>query len=522
MRLNVLVMIVVLILSASMAGVVSAQEEPDATYITVDGTIQAPSEDPIADATVVAYRDPIGDPVTIQGVTHTDNDGEFEMRLLEGEFSQIVFYQANLTIEEGELEISQTEQNPFPKDGVVDVYALKEIYPTNYGGDDFETETVPKGYNTKIKAVDQHGQPVPGASARIVSRNEYENLDPNYGYLKSISANEDGVITPEGREDPGIELYQLVTYTVTPPESDAFADATAKSGTLDVLGPQETRSIEFTTERPNAAFTTSAEPTVGGEVRFNASGSTDTNGAIASYSWDFDDDGQSDANGETATHTFQESGTHDVTLTVTDADGFSATITQQVQVEPPETTTQLAVRLSNTTGGFQNADITLDTPTTITETTSPLSPDIYAGGTGEQSVSVRIADLNNQITTDDTDPMIFLVTLQGDVDPGEVSLTVTSATADTGKSLSATAFQIAPGALFTEPVVTDAAGPPQDPDSDGLYEDVNGDGEMTFEDAVTLAFVSGNNLSNQQISALDFDENGSLDFQDAVALAFSI
>jgi len=69
----------------------------------------------------------------------------------------------------------------------------------------------------------------------------------------------------------------------------------------------------------------------GVSVSFDASGSTD-NGGIASYEWDFDGDGTTDATGQTATHAFGSAGTYDVQLTVTDGAGNSDTATRTVTV----------------------------------------------------------------------------------------------------------------------------------------------------------------------------------------------
>jgi len=76
------------------------------------------------------------------------------------------------------------------------------------------------------------------------------------------------------------------------------------------------------TSHPFACFT--ATPTVGAEplqVSFNASCSSDPDGSITSYSWDFDDG--SFGSGQTKSHTF-DAGSYFVRLTVTDNDGLTA------------------------------------------------------------------------------------------------------------------------------------------------------------------------------------------------------
>lgn len=81
---------------------------------------------------------------------------------------------------------------------------------------------------------------------------------------------------------------------------------------------------------PEAAFDAEVSDL---SVSVDASDSTD-DGSIASYAWEFGD-GDTGA-GETASHTYAEAGTYDVTLTVTDDEGEQGSVTQDVTVnEPP-------------------------------------------------------------------------------------------------------------------------------------------------------------------------------------------
>jgi outer membrane protein assembly factor BamB/PKD repeat protein len=66
-------------------------------------------------------------------------------------------------------------------------------------------------------------------------------------------------------------------------------------------------------------------------VVFNASASIDVDGVIVSYIWNFSD-GTPLASGELVTHSFAANGTYYVTLTVTDNDGLSHTMTFKVVV----------------------------------------------------------------------------------------------------------------------------------------------------------------------------------------------
>ncbi|MGI9821984.1 PKD domain-containing protein [Agromyces sp. Marseille-Q5079] len=86
---------------------------------------------------------------------------------------------------------------------------------------------------------------------------------------------------------------------------------------------------------PNVAPTASFTQTVDHlAAQFDAGGSTDSDGTITAYAWDFGD-GQT-GTGATASHTYAGPGDFDVKLTVTDDDGATATKTATVTTTIPE------------------------------------------------------------------------------------------------------------------------------------------------------------------------------------------
>ena len=80
-------------------------------------------------------------------------------------------------------------------------------------------------------------------------------------------------------------------------------------------------------EPPTASFTVETD---GLTAYFDASGSSDADGSIEGYSWDFGDGNK--ANGVTVSHTYAYSGTYTVRLTVADNEGALGTTTQSVTV----------------------------------------------------------------------------------------------------------------------------------------------------------------------------------------------
>jgi PKD repeat protein len=83
---------------------------------------------------------------------------------------------------------------------------------------------------------------------------------------------------------------------------------------------------------PTAAFTASCG---GLSCTLDATGSTDSDGSIASYAWTFGDG--TSGTGATVTHAYGAAGTYSIGLTVTDNRGGTATTTQQVTVSVPTT-----------------------------------------------------------------------------------------------------------------------------------------------------------------------------------------
>lgn len=96
-------------------------------------------------------------------------------------------------------------------------------------------------------------------------------------------------------------------------------------------GLTDTNSITFSVanRQPSASFTTSTSNLT---VDVDASGSSDQDGSISTYEYDWTNDGTFDATGQTASKTYNFAGSYNVKLRVTDDDGATSTSLSTVDV----------------------------------------------------------------------------------------------------------------------------------------------------------------------------------------------
>ncbi len=109
---------------------------------------------------------------------------------------------------------------------------------------------------------------------------------------------------------------------------------------------------------PTAAFTSSSSDL---KATFDGTGSTDSDGTIASYSWDYGDNSAADS-GSKPSHTYATAGTYTVKLTVTDDGGATdsvshdVTVTAHVNVKPTAAFSSTTKDLTASFDGTGSAD----------------------------------------------------------------------------------------------------------------------------------------------------------------------
>jgi 6-phosphogluconolactonase (cycloisomerase 2 family) len=126
------------------------------------------------------------------------------------------------------------------------------------------------------------------------SRQLYAALDVTPGRVAAFDIGAGGALAALAGSpfDPNVNLLELQSIAITPNQG------------------------------PSAVFTAVSEG-AGQAAVFNATSSSDPDGAVARYDWDFGDGTTLQDGGPTPTHVYQEQGNYQVTLTVTDDEGCS-------------------------------------------------------------------------------------------------------------------------------------------------------------------------------------------------------
>lgn len=154
--------------------------------------------------------------------------------------------------------------------------------------------------------------------------------------------------------------------------------------------------------KPVAQFSSEVD---GLSAAFSSSGSSDPDGTIASYAWTFGDGGTSSATNPS--HDYATAGTYGVTLTVTDDDGATTSLTKQVSVSAPPVAsfttsvngTQLSVNGSGSTDDQGVTSYAWKFGDGGTATGATASHTYAAGGTFDVELTVSDATGNTATST---------------------------------------------------------------------------------------------------------------------------
>ncbi len=130
----------------------------------------------------------------------------------------------------------------------------------------------------------------------------------------------EGTYTPQIYEPGG--LWSLIVKA-----SDSPSVPPPNSGSA-------TKAVTLQDRPPTASFIKSSSTALTGvQITFNATTSSDIDGTVVSYAWNFGDG--SSGSGEVVTHSFSVAGSYTVTLTVTDNGGLTNSNTSVLTIQAP-------------------------------------------------------------------------------------------------------------------------------------------------------------------------------------------
>lgn len=219
--------------------------------------------------------------------------------------------------------------------------------------------SIPVALNRVAKFTAYAGQParlvvIPIANAGISSLTW--GVTPSDSWI-SAAVQSNATLQPES--DMGRLLVNVNTSGLSTGRHTGYVTISTGSTTLKVGVCLDVLSGSPPNAAPRAQFTaTPAAGAVPFAVTFDAGASSDADGSIASYRWDFGD--RSFGTGVTAPHTYTAAGIYSAVLTVEDDDGATDAAVSNITAAPALT----GVTLSGSPG----APVATSTPVTLTAT----------------------------------------------------------------------------------------------------------------------------------------------------------
>ncbi|WP_266074958.1 PKD domain-containing protein [Haladaptatus caseinilyticus] len=151
--------------------------------------------------------------------------------------------------------------------------------------------------------------------------------------FRGVSGDFDITVSPAWNEEATLYDSRFESEPVT---SWAFLSGSVRNPTETQLDMGESVTIRpgGCGSPPSARLSTASSSTVGQRITFDASETSDPDGDISEYRWDFDDDGTTDDTTAkpTTTHTYRTVGTRTANVTVVDSENSTASANVTVRV----------------------------------------------------------------------------------------------------------------------------------------------------------------------------------------------
>lgn len=211
------------------------------------------------------------------------------------------------------------------------------------------------GAQTSVSQPVQVTAPAPNQAPTANFTQTVDGLTAN---LTSTSTDSDGQIVSYawtfGDGQTGDTAAPVHTYATAGTYNVTLTVTDDDGATKSVTKPVTVTAAPAQNQPPVAAFTTSG---TGPEITFDGTGSTDGDGTVSAYSWNFGDGTTDPVTTAVAKHTFAAAGTYTVELTVTDDDGATNKVSKSVTVSAPAPTALVSDTFARTlASGLGSAD----------------------------------------------------------------------------------------------------------------------------------------------------------------------
>ena len=137
------------------------------------------------------------------------------------------------------------------------------------------------------------------------------------------------ILYPTRNPQPGALGSQSFPFSTVDPRSTSTQHVGLLGGAETPIVPNHAGDTCPANQQPVASFDVPTSPLAGAALAFTDT-STDGDGTVVAWSWDFGDSGTSTV--RNPNHTYAESGAYKVTLTVTDDDGATDTVERKITI----------------------------------------------------------------------------------------------------------------------------------------------------------------------------------------------
>ncbi len=214
---------------------------------------------------------------------------------------------------------TSTDQNPSHSYSSSNTYTVTLTVTDDDGATSTTSQNILVNMPPTVSFSISPGDPNPGETVDFTDQSS--DLD---GTISSYSW-DFGDGSTSTNQNPSHSYSSSGFYTVTLTITDDDGTTNALSQTVEVSANTS----------PKADFTFSPQFPLVGETVYFSDQSTDSVGTISSYSWDFGDG--STGSGSRVSHSYGSDGSYTVTLTVTDDDGVSSSVSKTLNVTKLQT-----------------------------------------------------------------------------------------------------------------------------------------------------------------------------------------